>query len=203
MYLAETKTLMRESMRRAFTTTAVAEQFRDLHVSLEFPEKQHEYPSIWVDFSPVGPLEIAGIGHWEQVLVGSSTVQVRRWRFAGFASYTAAAMSSLERDNLLDEMTRILGAGPGHSGYVAYRGLIEDNPLIGVNIDFDQIEQRGYTSSPGTPWGTDEIIYEGTLAMEVVGEFVADPTGALQRIDAVTVLPYAEYEPEPAWPTTP
>lgn len=200
MYLSETKALAREAMRRAMEESSTAEKFRDLHISLEFPMQKHQYPSIWVDFNPVGSLEPAGIDHHELATVGTGTVRVRRWRFQGYASYTAVAMTSLERDELVDEMVRVFGAGTSHSGYVAYRSYVEDNPLIAVNIDFDQIEQRGFSSSPGTPWETDEILYEATLALEMVGEFTTDPSGALVRVDEINLLPYSDTESVPPWP---
>ena len=204
MYLAETKTILTEAMRRAFDGAHPVPDFRDIHISIEFPIERQNYPGIWVDFEPSGPLRTAGIGHAEYAVVeGGLEVRHRRWRFQGYASYTVAALSSLERDRLLDEVARVFAASDASLQGVAYRDFIEANPLIAMNIDFDEIEQRGYSSAPGTPWGTDDAVYEGTLAMEVVGEFVTRLDGTLEKITQFNLMPWASHEQVPAWPAGP
>jgi hypothetical protein len=79
-----------------------------------------------------------------------------------------------------------------------FRSYIEDNEFIAANFDFDQIDVRAITHAVGTPWGSDEVIYEATIAMEVVFEFVADhQTGTLIPITAIQVTHYADDEPDP------
>jgi hypothetical protein len=68
-----------------------------------------------------------------------------------------------------------------------------------MNFDFDEIGQRGFSAAPGTPWGTDDVVYEGTLAMECVGEFVSNiDTGEIVGvISAIQVTPYSDKEEDP------
>jgi hypothetical protein len=70
-------------------------------------------------------------------------------------------------------------------------------------MDFDTLQPSGAAAAPGTPWGSDEIIYERTISQQVVGEFVVDPaTGALLPLSEITVTARTggtEDDPENAW----
>jgi len=203
MYLVELKTILTQALRLSFDSAHRVEEFRNLPVSIEFPEKQQDYPGVWVDFEPTHALEVAGIAHREYVNDNATVTGYTRWRFQGYATYTAVALTSLERDRLIDEIARIFASGRENDAAQRFRQYIEENPYIAANVDFDQIEQRGFASSPGTPWQSDEIIYEGTLAMEVIGEFVTDLTGTVIAIEGITVQEYTDIEPVPPWPGEP
>jgi len=188
MYLVKTKTLLTKALRTVFDDSAPETDFQNLHISIEYPVDKQHYPSIWVDFDPSGSLRIAGIGHFEQTDSELATSpELYRWRFSGMATMTIAALTSLERDRLFDAVVRVLGFGDRSNNLGRFRTMIENNDLIAINIDFDEIEQRGFAASQGTPWGTDEMIYEATIAMEVIGEFTVDNTQALVALDNVEV----------------
>lgn len=201
MYLVPLKTLLTDAMRRTFDGDYLNEQFRDLHVSIEFPDDRQHYPGLWVDYEPSGELERMGIGHYEYD--GSTTGRrYTRWKFQGHATYTIAALTSLERDLLYDEVVRVMAFGNEAESTSEFRAYIESNDLIACNFDFDQIDTRGSAASPGTPWGTDEIIYEITVAMEVIGEFVSDSMSAtLLPLSAIETLAFTlrEGDPSPVW----
>lgn len=189
MYLVNAKTILTQAMRSAFGNDAPDVDFRNLHVSIEYPIDRQHYPSIWVDFDPNGPLEVSGIGHMEQVDPDDPTSSpVYRWRFTGMATFTAVAMSSLERDRMFDAIVRVFAFTDAAATTNHFRTMIESNDLIAMNIDFDQIEQRGFATAQGTPWGTDEVIYEATLAMEVVGEFTITSTLEMVPLSDVVVI---------------
>lgn len=199
MYLEQTKAMLTIAMRNTFDADYVNPHFRSLPISIEYPEKRQDYPGIWVDFEPVGDLEIVGINHAEYVVQSGGTARRHtRWRFQGYATYTVVAMSSRERDSLYDEVVRIFAFGAEHATTKAYREAIEDNTLIAMNMDFGTISPRGFAASPGTPWGTEEIIYEATVAMDVIGEFVADTfTGTLAPITSISVTDRTTTEVDP------
>lgn len=202
MYLRPTKAMLVTAMRSTFDGDYVTEQFRGLHISIEYPEAPQNYPGIWLDFEPVGDLEIAGIDHTEYLSGEGQVTPYTRWRFQGYATYTAVALSSNERDLLVDEILRVFAFGSEHPSTTTFRQSIEDNPLIAVNMDFGTIGLRGFAASPGTPWNTDEIIYEATVAMNLIGEFVSDrATGNLLPVTDIEVHEYAEHEqdPSPGW----
>jgi hypothetical protein len=176
--------------RQTFDEIYPVEAFRGLHVDIEYPIEPQNYPGIWVDYDDTAPLQTAGVDHSEITITGTSGSETlnryRRWKFGGYASFTAAALTSLERDTLYDEMVRVLAFGGQAESTERFREFVESNPLIAANFDFDQIEVKGNAAIPGTPWGTDEIIYERTLSVEVIGEFVSDAeTGLLVALSSV------------------
>jgi hypothetical protein len=200
-YLSPLKALLVEAVLQTFDQTYPVAQFRDVHCSIEYPVEKQQYPGIWVDYDDTKPLQTAGVDHLETTVTGGTTSRYRRWKFAGYASYTIAALTSLERDRLYDEMVRVLAFGDRSPATLRFRSYIESNDLMAANFDFDQIETRGNAAVPGTPWGTDEIIYERTLTMEVVGEFVSDAeTGLLVPLSAIHVLDPDVYFTDPEAP---
>ncbi len=200
MYLAELKTLLVVALRDVFDTNYPEADFRETHVGIEWPDEEAHYPAIWVDFEPTGPLEIAGVDHHEVHTdpITGDLHQGTRWRFKGLATYTIVALKSLERDRLFDELVKTLAFGTENPERAGFRRMIEDNDLIACNFSFDRITQSGTAASPGTPWGTDEIVYEVTLSMECVGEFVSDDAaGALIALSEIVTYPYTELEGDP------
>jgi len=206
MYLAPLKTMLSESLRNTFNANYPIVDFRNTHCSIEYPIDSQNYPGIWVDYEDTDALQIAGIDHKESNEPDDDDLVNRytRWKFSGYASYTVVALTSLERDRLFDELIRVIAFGREATETRAFRDTIENNELIAANFDFDKIQPRGNAAAPGTPWGTDEIIYERTLNMEVIGEFVSDAiTGLLVPLSAIVisemtpVLPSDEYgEPD-------
>lgn len=189
-YLVHLKTMLVTAMERAFDQEYPEEDFRRLHVSIEYPNEPQNYPGIWVSYSDTRALEIAGIDHHEftEPGTGGSRRRYTRWKFAGFASFTCVALTSLERDRLFDEVVRILAFNREDSDVPEFRRYVEDNEFIACNFNFDQIEVQGNSVAPGTPWGTDEFIYEVTVNMEIIGEFISDAsTGSLAPLRQILV----------------
>lgn len=195
------KTLLTDAMRKTFDSDYVNADFRNIKVSIEFPVDRADYPSVWVGFDPEGQLESVGVGH-QEVDAATDESNVRRstrWYFQGHATFTVVAMSSLERDRLHDEIVRVMAFGTEQPQTNEFRSAIEDNEFLAVNIDFDQIATLALTQSPGTPWETEEMVYEATLSMECFGEFVSDGfTQTLARLSEIVTMPYASGEPDPA-----
>lgn len=193
-----------ESLRNTFDADYPVEDFRNVHCSIEYPIDSQNYPGVWVDYEDTDALVIAGIDHSEtsEPNIDLEVNRFTRWKFTGYASYTVVALTSLERDRLFDEMVRVIAFGKESTETRAFRQTIEDNELIAANFDFDKIQPRGNAAAPGTPWGTDEMIYERTLNMEVIGEFISDAiTGMLVPLSAIVisemtvVIPPQEYGP--------
>lgn len=183
-YLRTLKTGLVVALRETFDATYPEETLRDLHVSIEYPVDQQDYPSIWVDYDD-SSLQTAGIDHIEIADDGTRTL---RWRFQGYATYTIAALSSLERDRIYDELVKVIAFSRSSESAGAFRQYIENNDLIALNFDFDQIEPHGSNASPGTPWQTDEMIYERTIAMQVLGEFNTNiDTGTLVPLSKIVI----------------
>lgn len=153
---------------------------------------QQDYPSIWIDYEPTTALQTAGIGHTEDAIDGGAFNRGFRWRFQGSATFTVVAFTSFERDRLFDAMVRTIAFSEQVDDLNAFRKGIDENPYIGFNINFDQIEQRGFGAGQGTPWGTDDMIYEATIAVGLLGEFVATADGTLLPLEAVKLWSWSE-----------
>ena len=184
MYYAPLKAGLVLALRATFAPDFSIEEFQDLHVSIEYPIKKSEYPSIWVTFDEA-LLQTAGIDHRE---VNEDGTVVLRWRFEGHASFTVAALSSYERDRLYDELVRVVAFARSSEQTNVFRLYVEQNDLIAMTIDFDQIEPQGEGAMPGTPWGSDEVMYEKTMAIQVIGEFTTNvDTGELVPLEKITI----------------
>lgn len=182
-----TKAQAIKALKDTFDSDFIEPDFRNILISLEYPVAPQDYPSIWIDFEPLGSLSIVGIGHSEFVAADGGTNEMYRWRFSGHLSFTAVAMTSLERDRLVDCLIKVFAFSRAN-GLTTFRQIIEGGSLIALNADFDQVELRGFSASSGTPWGTDEMIYEGTVAMEIAGEFVNTSTDLLLDVTGIETI---------------
>ena len=180
MFLTEAKSTVTQALKNVFDAGYPVPQFQDLHIDIEYPNDITDYPGIWVDMEIVGNLTKAGIDEFAEVALDSVTndaYALYKWRYQGYSTFTIAALHSLERDRLFDEVVRVFAFSNSNFQVQQFRSFIENNPLIAMNMDFDNIAVRGMSAAPGTPWGTNDVIYEVTLAMETVGEFVSDEQG--------------------------
>jgi hypothetical protein len=201
MYTSELKAAVVTGLRRTFTTEYPQQDFRAPWCSIEYPVEKANYPAVWVNWEDTQEVEIAGIGHVEYVEdEHGAQHEVTRSKFGGVVTMTVAALSSWERDRLYDELVRIMVFAHKEPSVSAFRALIEHNELIAMNGDFDKVQPGGDSAAPGTPWGTDEWIYERSLSFNIIGEFVSHYDqaipGLLRRIQ---VKGWMEGTPEPAF----
>lgn len=189
MYLTPLKTAIVEALTGTFNSTYPEADFRGVNVGIEYPVKQSNYPGLWINYEDTDALHVAGIGHKEYT-VDSTThnfIEVTRWRFTGTITITVVALSSLEKDRLYDEVVRTFAFGRENQAISQFRNSIEQNDLIAMNVNFDELTPSGDGAAQGTPWQTDEYIYEKSLSMDVIGEFVGDP-GSQQLIPLSNVI---------------
>jgi hypothetical protein len=127
---------------------------------------------------------------------GSGFRFYKKWRFQGYATFTIVALSSLERDRLFDEFVKVIAFGEVNPQRSTFRNVIDNNDLIAMNMDFDSIAIRGAAANMGTPWGTNDVIYEITAACQVLGEFTSDiSTGELVNLSEIDIFPEIEGGP--------
>jgi hypothetical protein len=184
MYLKEIKSALTVAMRNSFANT-LNPDFTDMYIEIEFPMQRQNYPGMWVGFEPIGNITRGGINNTSYLIsVDGVPNTISLWRSAGYATFTIGALTSTQRDRLFDEVVRTI-AFSAESAVHPFRATIESNPLIAMNGNFDEISVRGLSENPGTPWDTPEIIYEATLAMEIVIEFASD--NLTQQLAALTL----------------
>jgi hypothetical protein len=185
MYLTHLKAMIVGAIKTTFDDQYPVSQFRDVWSSIEYPIQKQNYPGVWVDYEDARKLEIAGIAHQETDPEGRPFT---RWKFGGYATFTVVAFSSLERDTLYDELVRVIAFGRQNAATSRFRTFIETNDLIACNFDFDTIQPGSNAAAPGTPWGSDEIIYEKSFSMQAIGEFTVDPEdGVIVPLSAIIV----------------
>lgn len=178
MFLYQLKTALTLALRQVFTATYPVADFANLPVTIEFPYTEQEYPGVWVTWEPVGAISRGGIDNyqmtpWAPTDLASNPNDLFRYRFSGNSLFTVGALTSLQRDRLHDELLRVFLVSTDPS-VESFRQYVEDNPYIAMQMDFDNVNVRGMSENPGTPWGTNDFIYECTLAIETYGEFIAD-----------------------------
>lgn len=185
---------MVDALQATFASGFIDPDFHDIQVSMEYPMQRQNMPSCWVNYEDQDSLVIAGIDHREYVLDDptdpfSLQHEVTRWMFAGEVTLTFVALSSIERDRLYDQFVRVFAFSRMERASTDFRTLIETNPFIAVNINWDELRPHGDAAAPGTPWNTDnEVIYEKSIGFDLEGEFVSDPaTNTLLPLSAVTV----------------
>ncbi len=193
MFLKETKSTLTQALKNVFTSAYPVSDFQNLYISIEYPMLEQNYPGCWVGFEPMGNLEKGGIDNYEGYAmydVYGQPDSLSRWRAQGFATFTIGAMTALQRDRLFDEMVRVIAFNQ-ETPVVSFREYVETlNPLISMNLNVDTIIVKGMSEGEGTPWGTSEIIYEATLAVETVIEFASDNQNQnLTPLSAIEVTP--------------
>lgn len=201
MFLKETKSILTAAMQATFTPTYPVTDFQNLYISIEFPLEEQNYPAMWVGFEPLGQIERGGIDNEYKGTMTNPDGTVSTfslWRATGYGTFTIGAMTAGQRDRLFDEVVRVF-AFSAESQVTPFRGLIEENPLIAMNMNFDQVAVRGMSENPGTPWGTSEILYEATLAVEAVIEFASDQAANLTPLSKVLVDP-TDIKDQITWP---
>lgn len=207
MYLTLLKTAAVEALRGTFDTDYPTVDFRAPKIGIEYPVDQSSYPGLWVQYEDEpNSLHVAGIGHEEFVydIHGAISGRYTRWRFSGTVTVTCVALSSQERDRLYDEIVRIFAFAKYNSALSTFRNTIETNDLIAMNANFDDLRPFGDNAAPGTPWGTDEVIYEKSVSFDILGEFIGDiDSGSLLPLSAVKFLKYVQGTTPPKFPDEP
>lgn len=205
MYLSPLKSALVEATRDHFNAAYINSDFVNTWISIEYPREKANYPGIWLNYQDSGELERAGIDHHEFVTDSNGTHVVTRWRFSGSVSLTACALTSYERDRLYDEVVRMIAfAGVEGTNSSIFRSRIESNDFIAMNGNFDVLNPSGEAASPGTPWSSDDIIYEKTLSFDLIGEVVSDPTtNDLVNLSAIDVMSYVDGTTAPVFPDNP
>jgi hypothetical protein len=190
MFLTALKTLLVTALNSTFDNSYPVAEWRGLYSSIEYPIKRGGYPSIWVDFEPVDDIRINGIG--DIFTSGPDTEgnfsQYLKWLYQGHATFTIVAMSSYERDRLFDQLVSVIAFGRMNPQRSVFRNTIVDNEFIAAQFDWDSMAVRGFGQNPGTPWGSDEIIYEVTISMDMEGEFNSNISStALIPLEKITI----------------
>lgn len=198
MYISPLKAIIVEALRHEFDDTYPVEYFRNVNIQLDYPVAEQGYPAIFVAYDDVDSLRRVGLSHVEYEFPLGSGIKVApftRWRFRGNISLTVMSIASpLERDELYDEMVGAIAFGRENVDTIGrFHTYVNNNDLIATILQTDIINSRGAQAAPGTPWGTDQMMFERTLDIEVYGEFIPDmATNTLVDLAKIIVTPESD-----------
>lgn len=199
MFLVELMAVAKDSMLAVFDEQYPEEDFRNLHVDLEYPMKSDQYPGLWVDYVPLSNPKNTGIAN----LITENEPEVgwfrhRLWDFGGKITYTVATLSSLERARLHDEVLKTIAFGIEDDRRKPFFDQLLDNQYLAIVPIIDSVEVTGWSSSRGTPWNTEDMIYEVTLGIQIYGEFAsAGESQTLVDLREIQIIPIPEGQPDP------
>lgn len=196
MYITRVKALAIEALQTAFDDQYPVAEFQGLRASLEYPVQEVQLPQVWVRYTDTEPLRQAGIAHAEDKdpVSGGRVPAYTRFKFEGSWEFVVVALSSVERDRVYDELIATVAFSGFDTRRGRFRSYLENNDLIDLTLRTDEIESTGESAEPGTPWGTDEVIYERTLNLDLLGDFAADPeTGVIVPLSKIQIVPTVDF----------
>lgn len=161
-----------------------------VHVDLEYPIQEKQYPGIWVQFS-LRELQIAGLGHEYSDPEGGI---VREWSYRGDVTLTLVALTSIERDRLADLLISYFAFSRPNADSAPLSPLYQslaDNPYLSITVNSDQLLPGGQSVTVGVPWDPDRLAYEDNYKFNVVGQFqsVFIPTEGVTRLQRIKLTP--------------
>jgi len=191
MFWERAVTIWVEALSEVFDSEHPFEPMQDISILVDYPLEEQHYPSLWVQLIPQGTVRNVGIGHIE---FGQNEdhemVRYYRWAFSGVIEITVAALSSLERARMMDELAKTIAFGvrDTSSPIRDLRQYVEHNDLVAMRVVWESFTIGGNAETPGTPWGTDDVIYESTLTLTIEGELRFDPDrGVLVPLSAISI----------------
>lgn len=156
-----------------------------INVSLDWPQTQTKYPSIFVTYTE-GPIRNMGVGHVEYGFNDNyEGVEYKHYQFNGQFNFNVLALTPLERDRLAAGLVNLLAFDK------TFLEGLNDADYTTLVVNTEVITPRGTNQTP-VPWESqDEMIFSQTYSVPVHGEFYSNAdTGELIQISAVQAWPY-------------
>jgi len=193
------------ALREALNATTLSddkpgegEQGTPIHVDLEYPIEQTQYPGIWVQFS-LSTLRPSGLGMAVQDHESGDVLQ--QCSYTGRVTLYLVALTSIARDRLADYILAMLAfsriPNPNlftENGFTdsfsPIYSAFQDNPYISMTVNSDEIRPGGQSVTVGVPWDDSQIAYEDSYSFDVQGEFMLVTTnGGYYRIQRIDIEP--------------
>lgn len=199
MFIEAATVIFIEALQAVFDAEHPNPGLRDITVSPEYPSQTARYPALWVQVTPTVALENVGVGHVEYAVSEQSSEvrEVHRWRFGANAEITVVALTNLERAALVDAVATTIAYSRTDGSLGDFRRYIEDNDLVGLTAVWESFTLTGANETQGTPWGSDEIVYEMSLVLELDGEVAFSPSDrTLVPLSQVRIYDRLDTEPD-------
>lgn len=200
MFITSVLTILMEATQAAQQEDSLlSESFSQATVLPQYPVDKADFPSIWVDFTPESDLKVLRIGDLEtsDPDPAGNVRKAARWLYEGVAQFTVLAMTSLERARLMDALVALMAEAVILPDDSVLRTRVETNDLVGIQASWGALNVGGWAESQGTPWQSDEMIYEATLSLPLNGEFIWTSDQALVPLSSVIVDVYGPEDGPP------
>jgi len=192
------------ALRESITSTGLSVDGSNsrVHIDIEYPMEEENYPGIWVQFS-VTALTRAGLGH--EVWVKNDDDEwtpIQEWHFNGRVTLTVVALSNKERDRISDALITmfafsrtpdIILTNPKKDTkkYRSFLSYLDQSPYVSLTVNTDALGSGGQGAQMGMlPWQQDQLIYEDTYSFDLMGQFNIqfnnDGWYTLRRIDVTS-----------------
>jgi len=193
------------ALRKTFDNDYPDTSLRNLYIGPDFQYERSKYPAIIIRFEPTTVRNL-GMGHYVVDTDNQGFDRIyHQWYFEGSIAFTVWALSSYQRDVLLDNIMDVIAFGRYKTNTSAFYNEIYDDDFITLNMQTEDI-RPGTNSTSEVPWQAEnEQFYTGSWWTQVTGHFYSDgTTGALVPIRQINAYPYREDQAvpqgaEPPW----
>lgn len=193
------------ALREAIGNTSLSfpTQGTQVHIELEYPMTEEQYPGIWIQFATTR-LQRMGMSQefWVKREDGEWNA-VQEWQVQGRVTMTVLALSNLERDRIADSLVTMFAfsrtpepvitkPNKNTNKYRQFITALDENPYVAMTINTDVITGGGQSVNVGVPWQPDILAYTDVYSFDMVGNFnyvfSDDGTYSLARIDTYDVM---------------
>lgn len=188
-------------LRGALSNTSLSfpSQGTQVHIELEYPITEEQYPGIWIQFATTR-LQRMGMSQefWVKDQETDEWSAIQEWQVQGRVTLTVLALSNLERDRISDSLITMFAFSrtpepvitKPHKNTNQFRQFItavSSNPYVAMTVNTDVLTGGGQSVNVGVPWHPDILAYTDAYSFDIIGNFNYvfnnDGTYSLARID--------------------
>jgi hypothetical protein len=156
-----------------------------VHINLEYPLKEEQYPGIWIQFQTT-KLQRQGLSQevWQNAgtTLAPKWQAIQEWQFTGRVTLTIMALTSLERDRISDSIISQIAFARTQDGvitmptdtkqYKSFLTSLYENPYVALTVNTDIINSGGQSVNMGVPWQEDVLAYVDSYSFDLLGQFM-------------------------------
>ena len=152
-----------------------------VHIELEYPITEEQYPGIWVQFATT---RLQRMGMAQEFWIKDANndwTSVQEWQVQGRVTLTVLALSNLERDRISDSLINMFAFSrtpeqvvtkPNNTNqYRQFITALDANPYVAMTVNTDIITGGGQSVNVGVPWQPDVLAYTDAYSFDIIGNF--------------------------------
>lgn len=193
------------ALREAILNTSLSFPSKNtqVHIELEYPMAEEQYPGIWVQFTTT---RLQRMGMAQEFWLKDEDDEwnaVQEWQIQGRVTMTVLALSNLERDRIADSLITMFAfsrtpepvvtrPNKNNNKYRQFITALDENPFVAMTVNTDVLTGGGQSVNVGVPWQPDILAYTDAYSFDIVGNFNYvfrnDGTYSLARIERYDAL---------------